>query len=588
MKLKDVKLLREDGEAFHLQHGNDKAFRVAKKGLSATLHGRIAQHFAEGGEVFAPAPDAQQTLADSVMSQPTGVEAQQAALANYVGMPPPNMSLGGKPREAPAAYVPSDAVWQAIAESPAVQTAVAGRAGEAPEKAAPADEVVSAPAPSAPAAPASSAPAPAPKADNPMAGLPGGTAPGLQRGLDAATKAQQEAIGAQAKLVADAAAQQADIQTKAMAERAALQKEWEAKLTANQGRADKVAADISSTKINPDAFWQSRDTGQRVSAVLAMALGGFYAGYTGRDNPVEKALNTAIERDIEAQKANLAKKQTELGYYMQQGHTLREAAQLATADSFQRTAAQAQLVATKLGGAMAGPQAAEASAKLLEKAQLLRQQVYVQGFEVREKALAMKLHMETLKANAEAKAGQAALAEAARTGRLPPQLEAQAPEALAKRLVHVAEERPVTRNGQPVLDASGKPQVVRTAVGRLALDEDAAKKARELVRDYSDANRVLSKLIALREKFGAKEKLTPDAFNGAVSEARSNAKQYVTLYNKSNHLGALDNGTLELAKDIMGGDPAGIGPVLDTLKGLKRNQDASYNTALKAYLVSND
>lgn len=58
----------------------------------------------------------------------------------------------------------------------------------------------------------------------------------------------------------------------------------------------------ADTKIDPHQFWASRTTGDKISASIGLALGALGPG--GVNHSVE-VLNTAINRDIEAQKANL-------------------------------------------------------------------------------------------------------------------------------------------------------------------------------------------------------------------------------------------------------------------------------------------
>lgn len=67
---------------------------------------------------------------------------------------------------------------------------------------------------------------------------------------------------------------------------------------------DEASQQISRTAINPNQFWQSRSTGQRIFAMIGMGLGGFIQGATGRANPAMDIINQAIDRDINAQIQN--------------------------------------------------------------------------------------------------------------------------------------------------------------------------------------------------------------------------------------------------------------------------------------------
>jgi hypothetical protein len=71
---------------------------------------------------------------------------------------------------------------------------------------------------------------------------------------------------------------------------------------------DQVAK-ISAMKIEPKSFWEGKSTGQKIAA----GIGLFFASFTpqGTQNAI-KIIDNEIERDLMAQKANLAKEQNTL------------------------------------------------------------------------------------------------------------------------------------------------------------------------------------------------------------------------------------------------------------------------------------
>lgn len=69
-----------------------------------------------------------------------------------------------------------------------------------------------------------------------------------------------------------------------------------------------------ATKINPNAYWENRSTGQKVSMALGVALGGFGTAFGGT-NYAQDFLNKQIDRDIDAQKKRADQHQTLLGAY---------------------------------------------------------------------------------------------------------------------------------------------------------------------------------------------------------------------------------------------------------------------------------
>jgi hypothetical protein len=59
-------------------------------------------------------------------------------------------------------------------------------------------------------------------------------------------------------------------------------------------------------KIDPEHFWNSRTTGQKIMGVIGLALGGISQMYSGH-NPASEAIGRAIDHDVAAQEQNLTK-----------------------------------------------------------------------------------------------------------------------------------------------------------------------------------------------------------------------------------------------------------------------------------------
>jgi hypothetical protein len=76
---------------------------------------------------------------------------------------------------------------------------------------------------------------------------------------------------------------------------------------------DTARKEAAGEKVNPDQWWSSRNGGQKGMMLLAVALGGFNEGFTrGRlKNTALQIMNREIDRDIDAQKSNIAKKRGE-------------------------------------------------------------------------------------------------------------------------------------------------------------------------------------------------------------------------------------------------------------------------------------
>ncbi len=98
-----------------------------------------------------------------------------------------------------------------------------------------------------------------------------------------------------------------------------------------------------STTVDPGRYWASRSTGQRVLGIIGLALGAIGAGKDGINRAVTQ-LNTAIDRDIDAQK-------TELSARLAKGRASVDAAQGAFAQA--RAIFQDDLAATAASKAAA-------------------------------------------------------------------------------------------------------------------------------------------------------------------------------------------------------------------------------------------
>lgn len=70
---------------------------------------------------------------------------------------------------------------------------------------------------------------------------------------------------------------------------------------------DAWISDAKNGHIDPNHYVNNMTGGQKIIAI-GLLLGGVSAGLTGKDNPVQKILEDNINRDVEAQKANMSQK----------------------------------------------------------------------------------------------------------------------------------------------------------------------------------------------------------------------------------------------------------------------------------------
>jgi hypothetical protein len=139
-----------------------------------------------------------------------------------------------------------------------------------------------------------------------------------------------------------------------------------------QMQIDRVIQDIEGTKIDPRHFWDSKSIGSKAMAGIGMILSGIGAGLTHGPNLAVQFIQKQVDQDIEAQKANLGKKENLLGYMFKKYGNIQDAA----------VATRAYLTATLAGqvglaGARAGSQQALAASQIL-KSQLGMQALGIQ------------------------------------------------------------------------------------------------------------------------------------------------------------------------------------------------------------------
>lgn len=81
---------------------------------------------------------------------------------------------------------------------------------------------------------------------------------------------------------------------------------------ANEQFMNQKIADIENAKEDPNHWWNSRSTGQKVGLGISAILAGFASGFAGKENPVLQMMDKNINRDLEAQRNNLANKKASL------------------------------------------------------------------------------------------------------------------------------------------------------------------------------------------------------------------------------------------------------------------------------------
>lgn len=456
MNLRHLQKLEEDDATVRFRDTRDgSVFRVAKAGLSDMTRAAIVQHFADGGLVRRksdlPGNLVDQVESEAPLRQPLGQSMGQAYHPNetsdldLVSTAPVNLLNDTHERLRGAALGTSELVNDAVAGPLSMQPyrhaadairpafnalkanmqGAARAAGFTPDATTPvraqADALMQ--GPQGPMAMQDTAAqnlagfgtSKAIQAATPMQGQappPTAGAPGMP-GAGAGNGLLNEAIGVQKRQASLQEKQAADVmglQQHAEQIRQQESAKWEQRLNDNQARADKLQQDIASGSVDPSHWWKSRSLGGSIAAGISLVLGGIGQAFGGGPNQALEVINKHIERDIDSQKTELGKKQNLLTHYIQQGHDLQSARQLAIADSKDALAGQLQMVASKYAGPEAQLNAQKAIVGLKKDAAATRAHTMQQALEN-----ALKLH----KANTEDIEAQAKMAAAGGANKVP-------------------------------------------------------------------------------------------------------------------------------------------------------------------------
>lgn len=291
-----------------------------------------AQHFAEGGE-----------------SQPKQFEQDQAALRDQNPAAQPNITVVNNPAPGQQMQAPLDVNQGTLVAGPAMaqpqgipklsNPKLAQTVGQATEVGTPTGGSMAAPA----------------------------AQPDLIGSLRQSYGQQQKATG----LLAEA--QGAQGQAEAAVKEAEAEKlkdivtKHENSMNEIRSNTNKAVEALKNGEIKPNHIFENMSTAGKVSTAIGLIMGGMGAGITGGPNPAMDFLNKQIERDIDAQKANMDKQRNLVSIGMQMFNNEAQAIQWATA-------AQKAFYASKFEQAGAASKSPIAKAIAMDKsAQLNRE-----------------------------------------------------------------------------------------------------------------------------------------------------------------------------------------------------------------------
>lgn len=311
-----------------------------------------------------------------------------------------------------------------------------------------------------------------------------------------------------------------------------------------QGRYQKLLEGIDQqTKwlqehpVDPNHIWHTG--GNKPLALAAIILGGFSLDPNGRNGGLE-AVDEAVRNDINAQVKNIGVRQSIVSSLVEQGHTVREAADIAGVFLKEQVAQQALKTAAQYGGTEAKNAAATFKANVDAQKVPALQQIAVEGVkrDYAEAAMREQLAHTQASTNAlNAKASNALNAKArnARIGELAAKISAgtatpeerqeyraiaQKPKDLLKSNISVVVEAP----SRGKADQFGDPVTATVAIPATVDDPAEFKKAYFPARQFEKDARTLNTLV---KDAGAVGYFDPEK-TGAAKELLTKLKESYT------------------------------------------------------------
>ena len=343
------KLVDEGKHHYMFEHPDGTQFTVAKQPLNPVMHEKIKM-MAYGGEVEDPEADLE--MPKVAAFDPTPKVSQETLEIDKKKAEERAALEKARAEEEAAAIEASRAKIAESAMSNDMQKAGLESRGLIPKAPViPKEEIQ----PIEERTPAAS-PVQGPAAPTYLQKIESGQALQLQ-GIREGADAQAKAAEAQANAYAQQMAQEKIIADKYL-ERRKIQDE----------RTEKAYQDVLNSKVDPNHYWNSMDTGNKVLAGIAMLLSGMGQGLIGGENTALKVIDKAIDRDIEGQKMDLNKKNTLLSRNLEITGNMESALARTKADMYAATTAKINMAAARSNSALAKAQAKIAEGEFIQKA----------------------------------------------------------------------------------------------------------------------------------------------------------------------------------------------------------------------------
>ncbi len=196
--------------------------------------------------------------------------------------------------------------------------------------------------------------------------------------IAAGEKMASTGLQEKAKVEKNALDEMAAIQQRGATDLQSLTAQRQERYNQRQAISDQMERDLLDAKVNPNQFFESKDTGQKILAGIGMLFSGIGSGLTGKPNLAMDVINRAIDRDIDAQKFNINKKQNYLSYYVKKTGDELIATNYLKADLLDSVAAQIQAKQLGMQASVVGPMAEIARGQLKMQSAELRQRASLQ------------------------------------------------------------------------------------------------------------------------------------------------------------------------------------------------------------------
>lgn len=356
------------------------------------------------------------------------------------------------------------------------------------------------------------------------------------------------------------------------------------------------ATKLANTKVDPERWWASRSTGQKIAGYISAIVGGLVqSGRTGNGRNVGMdMIQKSIDDDVEAQKANIANqrealgvKRSAVGDMYSQSNNLFHASETHRVAAWNNVIGQLEAesqnydpqgttrfrIADAIRDARARRQAAIFSImQQTQKSYLEAQKFLLDQEKLKEQTRHSKAEEGVAWKNATTAATQSDRNYDVELRKLS---DKQATDlSTAEREFGIAS-----------LDAGGNPQVIMKADGKTPLQVPKEEKPKLVAQRTSVQNlhNALGALKILRDKAGGANRKTSPADQAEYNRL---ANQAVIDFANAKRISLADKQSQDFARDaLLGADPSEyvLGGVKDRIDKALAGVDAEYNNALIGY-----